>query len=86
VTEVVVITPAELRALIRDEVREALSEREARERWLETKAAAEYVGCHPVTLRKARAEGRIEAAQDGPGCNLHFSTAELDRYRAEGGK
>jgi hypothetical protein len=81
VTEVVVISPAELRALIREEVREALSERANGERWLDTKAAA-YVGCHPVTLRKARAERLVEAVQDGPGCKLRFSTRELDRYRA----
>jgi hypothetical protein len=84
VTEVVVITPAELETLIQTAVREALSELETGERWLSTKAAAEYADCHPVTLRKARAEGRIEAAQDGPGCKLHFSTRELDRFRARG--
>jgi excisionase family DNA binding protein len=50
-------------------------------RWLSTAEAAEYVGCHPVTMRKAAAERRVPFAQDGPGCALRFLRSDLDKFR-----
>jgi hypothetical protein len=75
------LTDAQI-AAIAERVADIIAAREpAPERWLDTKDAADYLGCHPVTLRKLAAERRIDFQQEGPGCKLYFSTRELDRYR-----
>ena len=54
------LTDAQLEA-IAARVAEIMAAREpAAERWLDTKDAADYLGCHPVTLRKLAAERRID--------------------------
>jgi hypothetical protein len=78
------LTDAQLEA-IAERVADIMAAREpAGERWLDTKDAADYLGYHPVTLRKLAAERRIDFQQDGPGCKLWFSTHELDRHRRGG--
>lgn len=75
------LTPSQLEA-IAEKVAEIIAAREpAPERWLGTKDAADYLGCHPVTLRKLAAERRIDFQQEGPGCKMYFSTRVLDAHR-----
>lgn len=53
--------------------------------WLGTREAAEHLGIHPDTLRRAARERAIPFEQDGPGRKLYFRRSELDRWRANGG-
>jgi excisionase family DNA binding protein len=46
--------------------------------WLDTRAAAHYLGVHCDTLRKLAAERSIPTHQDAPGCKLYFRRDELD--------
>lgn len=57
-----------------------------RPEWLDSRAAAEYLGLHRDTLRKLAAERAIPAEQDGPGCKLFFRRSDLDEWRAAGGR
>lgn len=49
--------------------------------WLDTRAAAEYLGVHRDTLRKLAAEHSVPTHQDAPGCKLYFRRDELDEWR-----
>jgi predicted alpha/beta hydrolase len=83
VTKFAVLTPEELKELMREAVREALAERqEDDDPWLDTRAAAEYAGVHPDTLRKAAAERRIDFDQEAAGHKLYFRRSVLDRWRS----
>lgn len=53
--------------------------------WLDVAAAADYIGMHKDTLRKAARARRIPFEQDGPGCKLYFRRPDLDRWRRDGG-
>jgi excisionase family DNA binding protein len=55
------------------------------DRWLDSKAAAEYLGIHRDTLRKLAAAGVIKSEQEGPGCKRYFRAGELDQWRGVGG-
>lgn len=54
--------------------------------WLGTVEAAEYCGCHPVTIRRAVLSGQLKGYQrivpKGP---WKFQTSDLDRW-ITGGK
>jgi excisionase family DNA binding protein len=52
-----------------------------RERWLATNDAATYLGCHPVTLRRLAAEGRIPSVQTGTRGRRRFKVSDLDTWR-----
>lgn len=54
--------------------------------WLETRAAADYLGVHRDTLRKWAAAGDVPREQAGPGCKLYFQRSALDRWRVAGGR
>lgn len=54
--------------------------------WLDTRAAAEYLGIHRDTLRKLAAERAVPSEQDGRGCKLFFQRAPLDAWRHRGGR
>lgn len=54
--------------------------------WLDSRAAADYLGLHRDTLRKLAAERTIPAEQDGPGCKLFFRRSDLDEWRMAGGR
>ncbi|MDA8068775.1 MAG: helix-turn-helix domain-containing protein [Actinomycetota bacterium] len=58
----------------------------AREEWLDSRHAAEYLGVHRDTLRKLAAERSIPCEQDGPGCKLYFRRSDLDAWRHGGGR
>lgn len=66
---VVVISPAELRSLVREAVREAL-DADRRERapdpgaWLDTAGASELLGVHPRTVTKSGKGGRAAVLAD----------------------
>lgn len=49
-------------------------------RWLATIEAAEYVGCHPETLREAARLREIAHSRRGPRGHLRFTTDDLDRW------
>jgi excisionase family DNA binding protein len=77
---------------IADRLAAALAQRldapsaEAVPEWLDSRAAAAYLGLHRDTLRKLAAERTIPAEQDGPGCRLLFRRSELDDWRTAGGR
>lgn len=76
-TGVVIITPHELRALIRTEVRAALTEgieREAAE-WLDTRSAAELLKVHPRTVARMAQRGEVPSSRIGR--LLRFERREL---------
>jgi excisionase family DNA binding protein len=80
---IVTLTRSELKALVREAVREELeARRESDDRWLDSRAAAEYAGVHRDTLRKAAAERRIDYRQDGDGAKLYFRRSALDQWRS----
>jgi excisionase family DNA binding protein len=54
--------------------------------WLDSRAAAEYLGVHRDTVRKLAAERAIPAEQDGRGCKLFFRRGDLDDWRRAGGR
>lgn len=49
--------------------------------WLDTQAAAEYLGIRPKSLQTLVAERALEFSQAGPGARCYFERAELDAYR-----
>lgn len=59
---------------------------EVRAEWLDSRAAAEYLGVHRDTVRLLAAERAIRSEQDGPGCKLYFLRSELDAWRRNGGR
>lgn len=54
--------------------------------WLTTAQAAQYLGLHRDTVRKLAAGRDLPCEQDAPGCKLYFRRAELDQWRASGGR
>lgn len=55
------------------------------EQYLSVAEAARYLGSHPDTLRRWDAAG-ILTAERGPGGHRRYSTAQLDKFKAEGGQ
>jgi excisionase family DNA binding protein len=49
--------------------------------WMDTRAAASYLGIHRDTLRKLAAARIVPVHQDGPGCKLYFRRDQLDEWR-----
>jgi excisionase family DNA binding protein len=74
----VTLSPAQL-AELADMVAERLREPQ-QERWLATNEAAAYLACHPVTLRKLAAEGRIPSKQTEVGGRRKFKVSDLDAW------
>jgi excisionase family DNA binding protein len=67
---------AELADLVADRLREP-----QQERWLATNDAADYLGCHPVTLRRLAAEGSIPSVQTEVRGRRRFKVSDLDAWR-----
>jgi excisionase family DNA binding protein len=68
--------------LIADRVlRRIAADREQRDGWLDTRAAADYLGVHRDTIRRLAAEGVIPAQQAGVGCKLYFRRDHLEDWR-----
>ena len=51
-------------------------------RWLCSKEAAEYLGCHPGTLAQDRLNGRKGIPFSRLGVHVRYDRAELDAYLA----
>jgi excisionase family DNA binding protein len=49
--------------------------------WLDTRAAADYLGVHRDTVRRLAAERTVPSEQEGPGCKLFFRRSDLDAWR-----
>jgi excisionase family DNA binding protein len=60
--------------------------RAADDPWLDTTAAAEYLGVNRDTLRKLAAARAIPSEQDGRGCKRYFRRSSLDEWRESGGR
>lgn len=81
-----------LLAALADRVADAVVARLGREErpepgeWLDSRAAADYLGVHRDTLRRLAAERTIPSEQGGPGCKLYFLRGELDAWRCKGGR
>ncbi len=59
----------------------------AEDRWLDSKAAADYLGLPSVhALHRLSSERRIPCSQDCAGGKLYFRRSELDRWRIEQGR
>ena len=56
------------------------------DRWLDTRAAAEYLGTSPNALHKLTAARAIEFEQDAPGGKCWFQRSALDAYRCGVGR
>jgi excisionase family DNA binding protein len=76
------MSPAE-----RNELRELLDGGTAggEDRWIDSHAAAAYLGMHRDTLRKLAATGVIPSEQASPGCKRYFRISALDQWRESGG-
>lgn len=74
---------AELRALIREEIRAELAEQAAQSEWLSAYDAAQILGVHPKTLRKWIREKRLEATRAGDR-HYRIRRADLDRLLKNG--
>ena len=67
---------------------ELLTQRESdgsAHRWLDTAAAAEYLGINRDTLRKLAAARTVPSEQEAPGCKRYFRRSDLDYWRQNGG-
>lgn len=51
--------------------------------WMDSGAAADYLGMSRPALHKLTATRAIPFEQDGPGCKLWFIRAKLDQWRRE---
>lgn len=49
--------------------------------WLDTRAAAAYLGVHRDTVRRLAAEKVVPSEQEKPGCKLFFRRSDLDAWR-----
>jgi hypothetical protein len=57
-----------------------------RDPWMDSSAAAEYLGIHRDTLRKLAATGAIRSDQERPTCKRYFTKGGLDEWRSAGGR
>lgn len=48
--------------------------------WLTARAAASYAGCHIVTVRRAIADGKLEAARRGTAGHWHMRRSAVDAW------
>lgn len=56
----------------------------ARDRWLTTREAAEYLGLSVHALHRLTAVRAIPFEQEGPRCKCYFKPSALDAWRARG--
>jgi len=54
--------------------------------WLDTTAAAAYLGLSRHALHRLTAERRVPFAQDAPGARCYFRRADLDDWRRNGSR
>lgn len=76
----IVVHPEELRALVRDAVREALADRPAASsaaEWLDTESAAALLGVNARTITKRATAGQIPGAKIGK--LWRFRRSDLER-------
>lgn len=73
----------QLADLVADRVaaRLAAPRKDAKDEWLDTRRAAEYLGIHRDSLRRLAAERAIPTEQAGAGCKLYFKRSDLDVWR-----
>lgn len=53
----------------------------AKDEWLDTCRAAEYLGISRDSVRRLAADGSIQTEQAGVGCKLYFRRSDLDGWR-----
>jgi excisionase family DNA binding protein len=58
----------------------------AEDGWLDTKAAAAYLGISTHALHRLTAERRVPFAQDRPGARCYFRPSDLDAWRESGAR
>lgn len=54
--------------------------------WLDSTAAAAYLGLSRHALHRLTAERRVPFAQDSPGARCYFQRADLDDWRRNGSR
>ncbi|MGH2894337.1 MAG: helix-turn-helix domain-containing protein [Solirubrobacteraceae bacterium] len=77
---------AQLADLVADRVADQLAAPRvpAKDEWLDTRRAAEYLGIHRDSLRRLAAERAIPTEQASAGCKLYFKRSDLDAWRRDG--
>ncbi|MGI8903745.1 MAG: helix-turn-helix domain-containing protein [Solirubrobacteraceae bacterium] len=63
-----------------------LAEPSAGDGWLDSRAAAEYLGVSKHSLHRLTAERRIPFSQDQPGSRCYFRRSDLDQWRETGAR
>jgi excisionase family DNA binding protein len=73
----------QLADLVADRVAARLSapRQDAKDEWLDTRRAAEYLGIHRDSLRRLAAERSIPTEQAGAGCKRYFKRSDLGAWR-----
>ena len=59
----------------------AESSRTPADQWLDSSAAAEYLGISRHSVRRLAAEGSLPTEQAGANCKLYFRRSDLDSWR-----
>jgi excisionase family DNA binding protein len=67
--------------LVAERVAARLAAAASADEWLDTRAAADYLGVHRDTVRRLAAERVVPSEQEGPGCKLFFRRTDLDAWR-----
>ena len=86
-TPVIVVSPDDLRMIVKEAVRDALEEHQRRPdheplEWLDTAGAAALLGVHPRTVTKAAKAGELPCARIGK--LYRFRRADVIAYLEKG--
>ncbi len=71
----------ELAALLAPRLQHRLAMAPADDGWLDTPAAADYLGLSRHALHRLTADRRIPFSQDAPGARCYFRRRDLDEWR-----
>jgi excisionase family DNA binding protein len=81
---IITCTPDELRALVREAVREEMaSTRVEPVEWIDASETAKLLGVHPRTVAKLAKAGKLPCTHVGT--LLRFNRAEIDRHMRRAG-
>jgi excisionase family DNA binding protein len=75
--------PDDVLELLADAVANRLTDRQApaADGWMDTRAAAEYLGLSTHALHRLVARREVPYFQDGPGAKCYFRRSALDAWR-----
>lgn len=79
-------TIRELARELAPQIAALLPDTQADDRWLDSGAAADYLGISITALHKLTSARRLTFSQEAPGGRCYFRRADLDAYREQGMK